>query len=175
MNEYVIGYEDSKAGEDFVGRALDVHSDTVYRLAFSHMRNEHDAKDVYQDVFLRLISKPRHFKDEEHLKAWLIRATINRCKSVHMSAWFRKTVAFDDSLSETLTFEHKDENDLVEYLSLLSGKYRSVIHLFYCEEMSIIEIGKIMNAKESTVRTWLTRARAILREKLQYKGDYFNE
>jgi RNA polymerase sigma-70 factor (ECF subfamily) len=165
----------TESKHDYVSQALDLHSDMVYRLAFSHMRNEHDAKDIYQDVFLRLISKPRSFKDAEHLKAWLIRTTINRCRSVYTSAWFRKTMPFDESLAESLVFEAREENDLFEYLSLLSGKYRSVIHLFYCEEMSISQIARVMKARESTVRTWLTRARAILREKLQSKGDCFNE
>jgi RNA polymerase sigma-70 factor (ECF subfamily) len=163
---------------DYAERALALYSDMLYRLAFSHMRTVHDSQDVFQEVFLRLISKPREFNDDEHLKAWLIRATINCCKSVKTSAWFRKTTSFDDSLADTLVFAEKEENDLFEYLSLLSGKFRTVIHLFYCEEMTVSEIAAVLKAKESTVRTWLTRARAVLRKKLErnnLKGDYFNE
>jgi RNA polymerase sigma-70 factor (ECF subfamily) len=159
---------------DYTNRALDLYSDTVYRLAFTHMRTEHDAQDVFQEVFLALISKPRSFTDDEHLKAWLIRATINRCKSVKMSAWWRRTAPLEEAALESVSFAHKEENDLHEYLSLLSGKYRSVIHLFYGEEMTITEIANTLKAKESTVRTWLTRARVILREKIQ-EGGYFNE
>jgi len=145
-------------------------SDTVYRLALAHMGNRFDADDVYQDIFLKLAAKPRVFENSEHAKAWLIRATVNRCKSLKTSAWFRKTKTFD-ALEESIVFPENPESDLVPYLQLLPNKYRPVIHLFYGEELSVKEIAEILKAKESTVRAWLTRARAILREKL--KGDYF--
>jgi RNA polymerase sigma-70 factor (ECF subfamily) len=78
-------------------------------------------------------------------------------------AWFRKTEPLDDSLEA----ETGIENDLSEYLALLPQKYRGVIHLFYYEELSVKQISEILGAKESTVRTWLTRARSILGEKLR--------
>jgi RNA polymerase sigma-70 factor (ECF subfamily) len=154
---------------DCIDEVIGTYSTLVYRLALAHTGGKQDAEDVFQDVFLTFITKPRTFKDEEHLKAWLIRVTINKCKSLRMSAWFRKT----EPLNDTLVFEKQEETDLFAYLSLLPQKYRSVIHLFYCEELSVNQIGKLLDARESTVRTWLTRARAILRDKL--KGDHFDE
>jgi len=149
--------------DDCITGALSEYSDTVYRLALAHMGNKHDADDVFQDVFLRLVAKPRKFDGKEHMKAWLIRVTINRCKSVKNSAWLKKTQPLDEN---TPFFEQDGERDLAAYLQLLPKKYRAVVHLFYCEELSVKEIGEVLKAKESTVRTWLTRARAILREKL---------
>jgi RNA polymerase sigma-70 factor (ECF subfamily) len=159
----------------YATRALEEYSDTVYRLAFAQMRTKHDADDVFQDVFLALVSKPRSFSNDEHLKAWLIRATVNRCKTLKTSAWFNRIVPLTELETTAVTFEQDCENDLSEYLALLPQKYRAVIHLFYYEEMPVAQISKVLKAKESTVRTWLTRARAILREKLSTKGDYFNE
>jgi RNA polymerase sigma-70 factor (ECF subfamily) len=156
---------------NYVATALENHSDMVYRLAFTQMRTKHDADDVYQDVFLALVSKERLFSDEEHLKAWLIRATLNRCKSVKTSVWFKRSVPLD-TVGE-IAFETEEQSDLSEYLELLPPKYRSVIHLFYHEDLPIAQISKILSAKESTVRTWLVRARAILREKLQ--GGHFHD
>jgi len=141
----------------------------VYRLALAHTGGKHDAEDVFQDVFLAYISKPRSFNDEEHRKAWLIRVTLNKCKSIRASAWFKKTQPLDDSMA----FETKDETDLYEYVMQLPQKYRTIIHLFYYEDMTVKQIGSILKARESTVRTWLTRARIILRDKM--KGEYFNE
>jgi RNA polymerase sigma-70 factor (ECF subfamily) len=151
-------------------RVLEQHSDTVYRLAFSQMRTKHDADDVFQDVFLALVAKPRQFADDEHIKAWLIRATINRCKTLKASSWVKRTVPLEEA--DSLTYETPEQSDLSEYLELLPQKYRAVIHLFYYEEMSVAQIAQLMKARESTVRTWLTRARGILREKL---GGHFNE
>ena len=154
--------------DDCVDEVIDKYSNMVYRLALAQMKNKQDADDVFQEVFLRYISKPRRFESEEHRKAWLIKVTINRSRSF-WTAWFRKTEPLDDSLAA----EANDENDLSEYLAILPQKYRSVIHLFYYEELSIKEISEILDAKESTIRTWLTRARSILGEKL--RGGFLNE
>ncbi len=148
--------------DDCVDEVVDKYSNMVYRLALAQMKNKQDAEDIFQDVFLRYISKPRIFESEDHRKAWLIRVTINRSRSL-WSAWFRKTEPLDDSLPAVTAAE----DDLFEYLSLLPQKYRGVIHLFYYEELSVKQISEIMGAKESTVRTWLTRARSILGEKLR--------
>ena len=148
--------------DDCIDEVIEKYSNMVYRLALAQTKNKHDAEDVFQEVFLRYISKPRTFESEEHRKAWLIRVTISRCRSI-WAGWFRKTEPLDDSIEA----EPNVDNDLTEYLALLPQKYRSVIHLFYYEELSVKQIGEIMDAKESTVRTWLTRARSILGKKLR--------
>ena len=154
--------------DDCVDEVINLYLNMVFRLAFARIRNKHDAEDITQEVFLRYISKPRIFESEEHRRNWLIRVTINRSKTLWTDL-FRKTVPLDESIP----FIEKEHKDLFEYLVLLPKKYRTVVHLFYNEEFSIKQISVALNAKESTVRTWLTRARAMLREKL--KGDYFNE
>ena len=154
--------------DDCIDEVIGEYFNMVFRLALTHMKNKHDAEDVTQEVFLRYISKSRIFESEEHRRNWLIRVTINRCNSL-WAAWFRK----DEPLDENISFDKKEHDDLFEYLTMLPHKYRTVVHLFYCEDLSTKQISVTLKAKESTVRTWLTRARAILREKL--KGDYFNE
>jgi RNA polymerase sigma-70 factor (ECF subfamily) len=154
--------------DDCIDEVIEKYSEMVYRLALAHAKNLHDAEDVFQDVFYRYISRPRSFENEEHRKAWLIRVTINRSRSL-WSMWFKKS----EELSEEMVFETREENDLYEYLKLLPEKYRSVIHLFYQEDMSIRQISEALGTRESTVRTWLTRARAILGEKL--KGEFSDD
>ena len=154
--------------DDCVDEVVGKYSNMVYRLALAQMKNKQDAEDVFQDVFLRYISKPRTFESEVHRKAWLIRVNINRSRSL-WAAMFRKT----EPLDEALAAESNAEDDISEYLAILPQKYRPVIHLFYYEELSIKQISGVLGAKESTVRTWLTRARSILREKL--RGGFLNE
>ena len=159
----------SLSTDDCMDEVIDRYSNMVYRLALAQMKNVQDAEDVFQEVFIRYISKPRTFESEEHRKAWLLRVTINRSRSA-WRAWFRNKT---EPLDHTLTAEPEIKQDLSEYLSLLPQKYRSVIHLFYYEELSVKQISEILDAKESTVRTWLTRARAMLGEKLN--GGFLNE
>ena len=153
---------------DCVEEVIEKYSNMIYRLAFAQMKNKHDAEDLFQEVFLRYISKPRTFESEEHRKAWLIRVTINRGRSA-LTAWFRKAEPLDHSLAADITAE----DDLSEYLTLLPQKYRSVVHLFYYEDLSVQQISEVLGAKQSTIRVWLTRARSILGEKL--KGGFPNE
>jgi RNA polymerase sigma-70 factor (ECF subfamily) len=147
--------------EDVIGR----YSVMVYRLAYSRTVSRSDADDIYQEVFLRYIRKSPVFESEEHRKAWLIRVTVNCSNKQLSSAWARKTVPLDD----TFSFETKEETSLQDTLKTLPPKYRTVIHLFYYEDLSVEQISNILGEKQSTVRTQLTRARAMLRESL--KGE----
>ncbi len=152
--------------DDCAEKIIRFYSDMVYRLAFARTGTKYDADEVYQEVFLRYIKKQHIFEDEEYRKAWLIRVTINCSKKLWNSAWKRKIVP----LEETIPFETKEDIDLYNELQQLPPKYREVIHLFYYEDMSLEEISKALNRKNSTVRTQLTRARALLKNLL--KEDY---
>lgn len=152
--------------DDCLENIIKAYSNMVYRLAFSQTRNKSDADDIYQEVFLRYIGKKPQFETEEHRKAWFIRVTVNCCKKLWASSWLRKT----EPLDETITFEMQEGTDLHHELLKLPMKYRTVIHLFYYEDMSIEEISKCLNQGPSTIRTQLTRARYKLKEYL--KEDY---
>ena len=67
-------------------------------------------------------------------------------------------------LETDLVWEMPEERALYEALGRLPAKYREVIHLFYYEGFSTEEIGRLLRRKHSTVRTQLTRARALLRD-----------
>ena len=140
-------------------KVIEQYSDMVYRLAFARTGNGPDADDVYQEVFYRYLKKHPAFDSEEHRKAWLLRVTINCSNTFLTSLWQKKKT----ELQEEIPFEDKRQQDLHGELKQLPGKYRDVIHLFYYEELSVEEIGKVLDRKPSTVRTQLTRAREMLR------------
>lgn len=139
------------------------YSSMVYRLAFARTGSKADADDIYQEVFLRFIQADGKFESEEHKKAWLIRVTINCTKKLWASAWFRHT----EGLNDEIVFETREDIGLWQELGRLPQKYRTVIHLFYYEELSIEQISAILRQKPSTVRTQLTRARYLLRDILK--------
>jgi RNA polymerase sigma-70 factor (ECF subfamily) len=135
------------------------YSDTVYRLAFSQMKNKSDADDIYQEVFFRYVRKKPRFESKEHQKAWFIRVTLNCCKSTYSSAWRTRAVPLDDSMS----YIPKEQNDLQNELQKLPQKYLAVIHLFYYEDMSLEEISNAIGISLSAVKMRLSRARDMLR------------
>lgn len=154
------------------------NSETVYRLAYALVRTRADADDIYQEVFLRYVRKAPAFDSGEHEKAWFMRVTINCCKNMWKSPWMQRRSALEnDALEREVSQEEavygitEEDSLLIETVKQLSEKYRAVIHLFYYEELSVEEIGKITNSKASTVRTRLTRARRQLKSLLREKGE----
>jgi RNA polymerase sigma-70 factor (ECF subfamily) len=159
-------FENSLPTDDYVEGIINKYSNMVYKLAFSQTKNKIDADDVFQEVFMRYITSNCIFENEEHEKAWFIRVTINCSRKLWSSAWFRHTVSLDKNVS----LEMQEENEIYHVLMKLPLKYRTVIHLFYYEDMPIAQISEIIKVKESTIRAQLTRARTLLKEKL--KGDF---
>ena len=76
---------------------LDRYGPLVWRMAVQGTGSVADGEDVAQEVFVSLIRSDPAFTDDTHLRAWLIRATANRCKSWGRSPWRRRTVPLDDS------------------------------------------------------------------------------
>lgn len=138
------------------------YSNMIYRLAVSMLKNKEDSEDVYQDVIIKFCKHYEKLKDEEHEKAWLIRVTINQCKSLLRLSWFKNR----EKLDENIPYLDKVKDDVYYAVSELPLKYRTVIYLFYYEEYKISEIAKILNEKESTIKSQLSRARAMLKDKI---------
>lgn len=150
---------------------VDQYGDMVYRIALIHTRNNReDASDIFQDVFLALIKKKMHFKDSEHCKAWLIRVTINLCKKNYYQ---RKDILLEDeelqrAITDNSTYKMSGESEaLYEAICKLPSKYKTVIILFYFEEMTSKEISRCLGMKEGAVRKRLSRAREELRRYLE--------
>lgn len=149
--------------DDEIDDVLGKYSDLVYKIALSQTKNLANAEDIFQEVFLRYVQSDTEFESEEHRKAWLIRVSVNCCKKLWNSAWFRHTVPLDESLQ----FSNREKSDVFYAVSELPPKYRIVIHLYYYEDLSVREISAALHRKESTVTSQLSRARDLLREKLK--------
>lgn len=147
---------------------VEKHFNTVYRLALSQTKNVADAEDITQDVFLRFMQYEKPFASFEHIKAWLIRVTINRSLSLFASAWHKRT----EPLSEEIPFNSPEKSDVYYAVLELPQKYRAVIHLFYYEDMSVAEISKVLGKNQSTIKSQLHRARELLKTKLKGEYDY---
>lgn len=149
---------------------IDKYSDTVYRMAYSMLKNRYDADDIHQEVFIRYIRKKPKFENAEHEKAWFLRVTVNLCKNLWKTAWRQRVTDLGEDIIENTEIpqEQDQESDgIIDIVKTLPQKYRIVIHLFYYEELSVEEISQILRMKPSTVRTQLTRARVKLKVLLE--------
>ena len=145
-------------------QAVNRWGDMVYRLALARTASVPDAEDVFQEVFLRYFRHEDRFENNEHRKAWLIRCTINRCKSVMASPWRRRTVPLETA--EEVGVED-DYRDVYSAVLSLPAKYRAVIHLHYFEGLSVAEMAAALQLTEGAVKSQLSRGRALLRDMLK--------
>ena len=142
------------------------YQNNLYAVAFNVCKNAEDAEDVVQDTFIQYYSFKKQFDNEQHIRAWLIRVAINKAKNMNRTFWRKNKMSLEDYM-ETLTFETPESSELFEAAMSLPEKYRIVVHLFYYEDYSIHEIAGILKLSESNVKVRLSRARSLLREKLQ--------
>ena len=138
--------------------------DMVYRLALARTASVPDAEDVFQEVFLRYFRHEEKFQSDEHRKAWLIRCTVNRARSLAASPWKKRTVPLDTA--EEVGVED-DYREVYSAVLSLPPKYRTVIHLHYFEGLSVAEMARMLHIAEGTVKSQLSRGRALLREMLE--------
>lgn len=75
-------------------KAYEAYHDMLYRLAVTMTKNTDTAMDVMQDVMLKLFRHKGSFESDAHLKAWLIRVCINRCRDFLRSPWFLKEIGW---------------------------------------------------------------------------------
>ena len=153
---------------DDVEALFAAYADMVYRIAFLRTKSGADADDVTQDVFLRCMKRKPVWNDREHQKAWFLTVTINCTKTLLTSAWRRHTVPEVDGVLHMM--EH--DTDVYAAVLALPEKYRTAVHLHYYEGYDMQEIAKLMQSNPNTVKSYLFRARGLLREQL--KGEYFD-
>lgn len=157
--------------DDFVTNVVNEYSDMIYRVALNITKNIDDAFDVCQEVFVRLIKNKHKIKDSNHLKAWLLRVTVNCAKSCKTSAYVRHCVPVDE-ISDQGVSDNTVDKSIFESVLQLPPKYSVVIYLFYCEDLKISEISKILNVTQSTVKSRLARGRKQLREIIEREQLY---
>ena len=142
------------------------YSDMVYRLAFARTGNRSDAEDLYQEVFLRYLTRAPAFTSEDHRKAWLLRGAGNCANRFHTAPWRKRA----EPLSEALSVPAPEGEDLWEELRRLPERDRTVLHLYYYEDMTTEEIAQMLDRNPATVRSQLLRARAKLKKLLVEEG-----
>lgn len=154
--------------------------DSVYRVAINYSKNAQDAGDAVQNAFLKLLKTDMVFSDEEHIRRWLIKVTINECKSIWRRLSKHSVSSLDEltdngyelpaaSQSEYNTIDRARE--LWDAVMHLPAKYSIVVHLYYYEGYSVDEISKMAGISKSNVHIRLMRGRTMLKESLE-ETDY---
>ena len=159
------------AADERIGILIEKYGDMILRLCYTYHKNMPDAEDSAQDVFLKILEKLPEFNDEGHERAWMIRVTINTCKSRLRSFRLRRASSLD-GVDIPVMDKYGDDRGVLAAVMALPERFRTVIHLYYYEEYSTPEIARLTGRPETTVRSDLHRARKRLKAVLGGGYDF---
>ena len=148
----------------------ETYRDRLFAAAFQVCGNAADAEDAAQEALLRYHISEKQFESEQHIRAWLLRVAINCAKNLSRSFFRRNTVPLETYM-ETLEFDSGESREIFREVMSLPEKYRLVIHLYYYEDYTVAEIGRILGLTESNVKVRLSRGRQLLKKSLQEEWD----
>jgi len=153
---------------EHVIRLFEKYSNDLYRFSLSYVSSKHEAEDIVQDVFLKLLIKKLEI-GEDYEKPYLLRMTANKCKDTLRASKFKSSIDYD-SLSESIgvsdTFT-EENHTLFEAIMSLTEKVRVPVYLHYYEGYLYKDIARILNISDSAVAMRINRGKEKLRELLE--------
>ncbi|MBD3919564.1 sigma-70 family RNA polymerase sigma factor [Paenibacillus sp. PR3] len=150
--------------------------DAYYRLAYSYMKNEHDAMDAMEDMIVKLYEKLDQLKNRESFYSWSKTILVNRCKTILRSR--ERFLPFGDgeqeptiaALTDEDPFRHTEsEMDMEELLSHLNARQREAIELRYVHDLPYQTIAEMTDSPLGTIKSRISQG--IGRLKAVIGGD----
>lgn len=145
------------------------NSQRVFLIALSFTRQRADAEDVMQNVFLKLWKHRDKLTDSAYVDKWLTRVTVNESRS--LLRFRRDTVSYEELEEICAAPSFSKEQGLICVVMQLPKNQRTVVHLYYYEELSVREIAELLHISENAVKKRLSRARETLRVRLKEEMD----
>ena len=153
----------------FTHLILNIERD-LYCIAKSKIDNENDIDDVIQETMIIAFLNIKKLKNSSFFKTWIIRILINNCNKFYKR---KKHKSFDEEeeIKKISSVEMDLSNiEFKDFISFLSEDERTILTLFYYLGYTTKEISKILNKREGTICSKISRAKTKIKEK--YKGEF---
>nr|WP_276515534.1 sigma-70 family RNA polymerase sigma factor [Tissierella carlieri] len=165
-----------KGNEEAYIELLDIYGNRLLKTCYLILKNEKDAEDIVQDTFLRVFNQIDNYNGNSSLYTWIYRIALNLCKDKIKSR--REFEIYEDIFEtkekvEDIVFNSIDREILRRELFNLNALYREILILFYFEELAIKEISEILEEKEGTIKSRLSRGRVILKNAIERGGELY--
>ena len=158
--------------KEFFCECIRQHEKSMYALAFSILKNENDAADIMQEAILKAYCNMDNLQDKKKFKSWILSIVHNT--AIEFLRKQRETVDIEDQWDISAPEPPIDmaaKLTVREAVQKLKPPYRTVVVLFYYDNLSIQKISDITSTPAVTVRQQLSRARKML-AKLLSKEDF---
>ena len=159
--------------EDAYRQLVEEYGNKLFKTCCLILKDREEAEDVVQETFIRVFNKIDTFKEMSGLYTWIYAIALNlsrdRMRMKQDTLELRDELIGSDNL-EAQVESSIDRELLRKEIFEMNSIYREVLVLFYFEEFSIKEISNLLNEKEGTIKSKLSRGRNILRESLLKGG-----
>lgn len=150
-----------KGDNEAFGRLIHTYKHSMYRMAKSILKNEHDVEDAIAESILHAFEKICSLRNNDGFKPWLMKILINECYALLRKR--KREMVSNEITAVQHAYEMEQYDELIYAIDLLELKQRIVIILFYYEDMDIKDIAKTLNIPIGTVKSRLYRAKGKLR------------
>ena len=168
------------------------YKDLVYTLALRMMKHKEEAEEAAQDTFIKVYKSLNKFKGDSKFSTWIYRVAYNTCLdrlkknkrqqyTVEINEYTEHQIKTLDNALDKMEAKEREQS-IQECLAMLPSEDSFLLTLYYFEELSLDEIGKIVDLKPNNVKVKLFRSRkklaSILRKKLDneiiesYEGTF---
>ena len=163
-----------KGNEEAYIELLDNYGNRLLKTCYLILKDERDAEDIVQETFVKVFRQINSFRENSSLYTWLYRIALNLCKDKLKSR--KDFIIYEDIMEsnervEDLVFDSIDREILKRELFSLNHIYKEILILFYFEELSINEISEILEEKEGTIKSRLSRGRVLLKDAIERGGE----
>lgn len=148
-----------------------LYKNDIFRLCLSYTKSIEDSEDITQNVFLKLYKNLSKL-EEEKIKNWLIKVTINECKNHLLTNWYKKVTLLTNDQISNYKAKVKEEDKTIEKIMNLPKTDRLIIHLYYYENYKVKEIANLLKKTESNIKVRMYRIRKKIGEQIM---EDFNE
>jgi RNA polymerase sigma-70 factor (TIGR02954 family) len=171
MNDEDLVKAAQKGDTEAFYKLILTYKDKLYNIAYCYLKSEQDTLECIQEVTYRSYLKINKLKNPKYFSTWITKILINYC--IDEQKRKMKIVNIEEyPIANDKNNNNVDKLTLEDAIEKLEPNYKEVIILKYIQDMTVIEISKIMECPEGTIKTWLSRALKQLRDLLNIGGDF---
>lgn len=142
------------------------NQEKFYRLSYTYLRNEYDALDVVQNAILKALEKYKSIKNVDAINTWFYRILVN--ENLLYLKKKKREICLEDKYLDTIYIENFNDNiDIYEKLKFLPTEIQTIIILHYFEDLTFLEISKIMDINVNTIKSKLYNSLKKLKVKFK--------
>jgi len=166
INKVYIEYLLLKDDKESLQEVLSIIQPKLMSFAQNLLKDRAYAQDALQESLISIIKSVRKLKDHRKFHAWIYQVTRNKCLDI-----IRKNQKYENNSDinsfpepKTDEYDRDTERDMMSMINQLPHKQKNVIHLFYYDGFSILEIANILNKPAGTIKSLLFDGREKLKQ-----------